>query len=75
LNFSKSGIVFSFGVPGARIGVNTKGEETHPGRHPRHRAVLPVELAGCCAQFTASVSPLGILIVVPLIGHGAADSR
>jgi hypothetical protein len=33
LNFSKSGIGFSFGVRGARIGVGPRGKYFHAGRH------------------------------------------
>jgi hypothetical protein len=34
LNFSKSGLGFSFGVPGARIGVNAKGKKYVRGGIP-----------------------------------------
>ncbi len=34
LNFSKSGIGFSFGVPGARVGVNSKGKKYVRGGIP-----------------------------------------
>ena len=34
LNFSKSGIGFSFGVPGARVGVNAKGKKYVRGGIP-----------------------------------------
>ena len=34
LNFSKSGVGFSFGVPGARVGVNAKGKKYVRGGIP-----------------------------------------
>jgi hypothetical protein len=34
LNFSKSGVGFSFGVPGARVGVNSKGKKYVRGGVP-----------------------------------------
>ena len=45
LNFSKSGVGFSFGVPGVRIGVNAKGKKYVrggiPGTGPNYQSSLP----------------------------------
>ncbi len=45
LNFSKSGIGFSFGAPGARVGVGAKGKKYFrggiPGTGLYYRSTLP----------------------------------
>lgn len=71
LNFSKSGIGFSFGGPGARVGVNAKGKKYFrggiPGTGLYYQSTLPDE-AGQAPQSTFSVSPLIVLIAVVVIG-------
>ena len=78
LNFSKSGVGFSFGVPGARVGVNAKGKKYVrggiPGTGLYYQSSLPDGQPGEAFQprqpsrSTASVSPLGILIAVFVVG-------
>jgi hypothetical protein len=78
LNFSKSGIGVSFGVPGARVGVNGKGKKYVrggiPGTGLYYQSSLPdaqpgqASQPGHSPQSTASVSPLGILVAVFVVG-------
>jgi Protein of unknown function (DUF4236) len=75
LNFSKSGIGYSFGVKGARIGVNSKGKQYVrggiPGTGLYYQSSLPDAQhaqPGQTPQSTASVSPLGILIALLVVG-------
>ena len=72
LNFSKSGIGFSFGVPGARVGVNSKGKKYVrggiPGTGLYYQSSLPDAQPGQASQSTSSVSPLGILIALFVVG-------
>jgi Protein of unknown function (DUF4236) len=74
----KSGIGFSFGVPGARVGVNAKGKKYVrggiPGTGIYYQSSLPdaepgqAPQPGQPPQSTASISPLGILIAVLVVG-------
>jgi len=72
LNFSKSGIGFSFGVPGARVGVNAKGKKYVrggiPGTGLYYQSSLPDAQPGQTPQPTSGVSPLGILIALFVVG-------
>jgi hypothetical protein len=72
LNFSKSGIGYSFGVPGARVGVNAKGKKYVrggiPGTGLYYQSSLPDAQQGQTPQSTANISPLGILILVFVVG-------
>jgi len=78
LNFSKSGVGFSFGVPGARVGVNAKGKKYVrggiPGTGLYYQSSLPdaqlgqAPQPGQLPQSTASISPLGSLIALLLVG-------
>jgi hypothetical protein len=72
LNFSKSGIGYSFGVPGARVGVNSKGKKYLrggiPGTGIYYQSSLPDAQPGQSPQSTSSVSPLGILIALFVVG-------
>src|SRR5476651_796133 len=72
LNFSKSGIGFSFGVPGARVGVNSKGKKYVrggiPGTGLSYQSSLPDAQPGQAPQPTSGVSPLGILIALIVVG-------
>jgi hypothetical protein len=71
LNFSKSGIGHSFGVPGARVGVNSKGKKYVrggiPGTGLSYQSTLPDGQPGQSPQSTASVSPFAILITILLV--------
>jgi hypothetical protein len=88
LNFSKSGVGFSFGVPGARVGVNSKGKKYVrggiPGTGLYYQSSLPDAQPGQAPQpgqppqSTASVSPLGIWIAVFVVGliiYGMSSSK
>jgi hypothetical protein len=72
LNFSKSGLGFSFGVPGARVGVNAKGKKYLrggiPGTGLTYQSSLPDGQPGQSPQPTSGVSPLGILIALIVVG-------
>jgi hypothetical protein len=72
LNFSKSGIGYSFGVPGARVGVNSKGKKYVrggiPGTGLYYQSTLPDGQPGQSPQSTASVSPFAILVMVLVVG-------
>lgn len=72
LNFSKSGLGFSFGVPGARVGVNAKGKKYLrggiPGTGLYYQSSLPDGQPGQTPQPTSGVSPLGILIALFVVG-------
>ncbi len=72
LNFSKSGLGFSFGVPGPRVGVNAKGKKYVrggiPGTGLYYQSGLPDAQSGQSSQPTSSVSPLGILIALMVVG-------
>ena len=75
LNFSKSGIGFSFGAPGARIGVNAKGKEYVrggiPGTGLYYQSTLPdapQTQEGQASQPASSTSPLGVLVALVLGG-------
>jgi hypothetical protein len=72
LNFSKSGIGYSFGVPGARIGVNAKGKKYLrggiPGTGLYYQSSLPEGQPGQLPQSTSSISPFAILIVLLVVG-------
>jgi Protein of unknown function (DUF4236) len=72
LNFSKSGLGFSFGVPGARVGMNSKGKKYLrggiPGTGLYYQSSLPDAQPGQSPQPTSGVSPLGILIALFVIG-------
>jgi len=71
LNFSKSGLGFSFGVPGARVGVNSKGKQYVrggiPGTGLYYQSSLPDTQPGKAPQSTANVSPLAIIIMAFLV--------
>jgi hypothetical protein len=71
LNFSKSGIGYSFGVPGARVGVNSKGKKYLrggiPGTGLYYQSSLPDGQPGQSPQSTASVPPFAILITILLV--------
>jgi hypothetical protein len=71
LNFSKSGVGFSFGVPDARVGVNSKGKKYVrggiPGTGLYYQSPLPDAQPGQSPQSTASVSPLAIIIMAFLV--------
>jgi hypothetical protein len=71
LNFSKSGVGVSVGVPGTRVGVNSKGKRYLrggiPGTGLYYQSSLPDVQhghSGGVPQSTMSVSPLVILIVM-----------
>jgi hypothetical protein len=72
LNFSKSGVGYSFGVPGARIGVNAKGKKYVrggiPGTGLYYQSSLPDAQPGQAPQSTSSLSPLGILVALIVVG-------
>lgn len=72
LNFSKSGLGFSFGVPGARVGVNSKGKKYVrggiPGTGLYYQSSLPDAQPGQAPKSTPNFSPLGILITLFVIG-------
>jgi hypothetical protein len=72
LNFSKSGVGFSFGVPGARVGANAKDKKYVrggiPGTGLYYQSSLPDAAPGQSPQSTASISPLGILITLFVVG-------
>src|ERR1700687_2578892 len=72
LNFSKSGIGVSVGVPGARIGVNAKGKKYLrggiPGTGLYYQSSLPDGQPGQSPQSTTSVSPFAIIIVLLVVG-------
>jgi hypothetical protein len=72
LNFSKSGVGFSFGVPGARVGVNSKGKRYLrggiPGTGLYYQSSLPDGEQGQTSQSTSSISPLGIVIALVVVG-------
>jgi hypothetical protein len=72
LNFSKSGVGFSVGVPGARVGVNSKGKKYvrggFPGTGLYYQSSMPDAQPGQQPQRKASISSLGILIVVLVVG-------
>ncbi|PSH02742.1 MAG: hypothetical protein CXZ00_15845 [Acidobacteria bacterium] len=73
LNFSKSGVGFSFGVPGARIGINSKGKKYVrggiPGTGMYYQSSLPdAQQLHPRENPPSSISPLGILIVVVVVG-------
>lgn len=59
LNFSKSGIGFSFGVPGARVGVNSKGKKYVrggiPGTGLYYQSSLPDAQQGEAPQSAARI--------------------
>jgi hypothetical protein len=71
LNFSKSGLGFSFGVPGARVGVNSKGKKYLrggiPGTGVYYQSSLPDAQPGQAPQPTTRVSPLAIIIMAFLV--------
>lgn len=82
LNFSKSGIGFSFGVPGARIGVNSQGKKYVrggiPGTGLYYQSSLPDVQPGQTSRPASGVSPLGIvisLIVVGIIIYAMSSSK
>ena len=66
LSFSKSGVGFSFGMRGARVGVNAKGKKYVrggiPGTGLYYQSSLPDAQPRETSPSTASVSPLGILV-------------
>jgi Protein of unknown function (DUF4236) len=72
LTFSKSGLGFSFGVRGARIGVNAKGKKyvrgSISGTGLYYQSSLPDAQPGEAPQSTTSVSRLGILVAVLVVG-------
>jgi hypothetical protein len=72
LNFSKSGIGYSFGVKGARVGVNAKGKKYLrggiPGTGLYYQSTLPDGQPGQSPQPTSSISPFAVLIVVLVLG-------
>jgi hypothetical protein len=72
LNFSKSGIGYSFGVKGARVGVSAKGKNYVrggiPGTGLYYQSTLPDGQPGESPQPPSSVSPLGILIALMVVG-------
>ena len=73
LNFSKSGVGFSFGVPGARIGINSKGKKYVRGGIPGTGLYYQQNLADSphiqAPQSTrSSVSPVWVLMVLLVAG-------
>ncbi len=73
LNFSKSGLGFSFGVPGARVGVNSKGKKYVrggiPGTGLYYQSSLPdAQQLHPRENPPTSILPLGILIVLFVVG-------
>ena len=75
LNFSKSGIGFSFGAPGARVGVNAKGKQYIrggiPGTGLYYQSTLPDAPRtqdGQPSSPASSISPLGVLVALCLGG-------
>ena len=71
LNFSKSGLGFSFGVPGARVGVNSEGKKYVrggiPGTGLYYQSSLPDAQPGQASPSPSSVSPLAIIIMAFLV--------
>jgi hypothetical protein len=71
LNFSKSGVGFSFGVPGARIGISSKGKKYVrggiPGTGLYYQQNLPDGHAEA-AHPASGVSPIVVLIVLLIAG-------
>jgi hypothetical protein len=73
LNFSKSGLGFSFGVPGARVGVNSKGKKYLRGGIPGTGLYCQSSLPDAQQLQPreappSSITPLGILILVLVVG-------
>jgi hypothetical protein len=72
LNFSKSGMGFSFGAPGARIGVNAKGKKYVrggiPGTGLYYQSTLPDAPRTQEGRAASNVSPLGVLVALVLGG-------
>jgi hypothetical protein len=73
-NFSKSGMGVSFGVPGARIGINSKGKKYVrggvPGTGLYYQQTLPDDPHAQAGQPQSanSVSPLVVLLVLLVAG-------
>jgi hypothetical protein len=71
LNFSKSGLGFSFGVPGARVGVNAKGKKYVrggiPGTGLYYQSSLPDGQPGQSSESASSVSPLAFIVMAFLV--------
>jgi hypothetical protein len=71
LNFSNSGLGFSFGVPGARVGVNAKGKKYLrggiPGTGLYYQSSLPDGQPGQSSESASGVSPLAIIIMAFLV--------
>jgi hypothetical protein len=72
LNFSKSGVGYSFGVPGVRMGVNAKGRKYVRGGIPGTGLYYQSSLPENVQPATESLDVISLLVLVLVIAVGCA---